>query len=228
MRRPLFRNRPDAGRRLAVALAPYRESRPIVLALPRGGVPVGFEVAKALAAPLDVLLVRKIGAPGHEELGLGAVVDGHDAQLVLNEDLVRAVAPPPGYIEAEEQRQLLEIERRRQEYVGDRSSVAVEGRPVIVVDDGIATGATVKAALRGLARNRPARLVLAVPVGPADTIEELSTECDEIVCLATPDPFYAVGPHYRDFRQTEDAEVVRLLAEARQWATVEPSTPASG
>jgi putative phosphoribosyl transferase len=228
MLRPLFRNRRDAGRRLAVALAPYRESRPIVLALPRGGVPVGFEVAKALAAPLDVLLVRKIGAPGHEELGLGAVVDGHDAQLVLNEDLVRAVAPPPGYIEAEEQRQLLEIERRRQEYVGDRSPVAVEGRSVIVVDDGIATGATVKAALRGLARNRPARLVLAVPVGPADTIEELSTECDEIVCLATPDPFYAVGPHYRDFRQTEDAEVVHLLAEARQWATVEPSTPASG
>ena len=172
--------------------------------------------------------MRKIGAPGHEELGLGAVVDGHDAQLVLNEDLVRALAPPPGYIEAEQKRQLAEIERRRQEYVGDRSPVAVEGRSVVVVDDGIATGATVKAALRGLARNRPARLVLAVPVRPADTIEELSTECDEIVCLATPDPFYAVGPHYRDFRQTEDAEVVRLLAEARQWATMEPSTPASG
>jgi putative phosphoribosyl transferase len=225
MLRPVFRNRRDAGRQLAVALVPYRESRPIVLALPRGGVPVGFEVAKELAAPLDVLLVRKIGAPGHEELGLGAVVDGHDAQLVLNEDLVRAVAPPPGYIEAEEQRQFLEIERRRQEYVGDRSPVAVEGRSVVVVDDGIATGATVKAALRGLARNRPARLVLAVPVGPADTIEELSTECGEIVCLTTPDPFYAVGPHYRDFRQTEDAEVVHLLAEARQSSTIGPSTP---
>ena len=228
MHRPLFRNRRDAGRRLAVALAPYRESRPIVLALPRGGVPVGFEVAKALAAPLDVLLVRKIGAPGHEELGLGAVVDGHDPQLVLNEDLVRAVGPPAGYIEAEEQRQLVAIERRRQQYLGDRSPVAVEGRTVIVVDDGIATGATVKAALRGLARNHPARLVLAVPVAPADTVEELSAECDELVCLATPDPFYAVGPHYRDFRQTEDAEVVRLLGEARQWSTVEPSTPAPG
>ena len=218
MLRPLFRNRRDAGRRLAVALAPYRESRPIVLALPRGGVPVGFEVAKALAAPLDVLLVRKIGAPGHEELGLGAVVDGHDPQLVLNEDLVRAVAPPPGYIEAEEQRQLAEIERRRQHYIGDRSPIAVEGRTVIVVDDGIATGATVKAALRGLMRNRPARLVLAVPVAPAESLTELSAECDEVVCLATPDPFYAVGPHYRDFRQTEDAEVVSLLDEARQWA----------
>src|SRR5437763_1043864 len=188
---PLFRNRRDAGRRLAVALASYRESRPIVLALPRGGVPVGFEVAKVLAAPLDVLLVRKIGAPGQEELGLGAVVDSHDPQLVLNEDLVRAVAPPPGYIEAEEQRQLAEIERRRRHYIGDRSPVAVEGRPVIVVDDGI--GATVKAALRGLARNRPARLVLAVPVAPADTVEELSAECDELVCLATPDPFMRWG-----------------------------------
>ena len=228
MLRPLFRNRRDAGRRLATALKSYRTSRPIVLALPRGGVPVGFEVAKALAAPLDVLLVRKIGAPGQEELGLGAVVDGHDPQLVLNEDLVRVVAPPAGYIEAEEQRQLAEIERRRQEYVGNRTPVAVEGRIVIVVDDGIATGATVKAALRGLARNRPARLVLAVPVAPADSLEELSAECDELVCLATPDPFYAVGPHYGDFRQTEDAEVVRLLAEARQWSAMEPITPASG
>ena len=223
---PLFRDRRDAGRQLAAVLKPHRTSRPIVLALPRGGVPVGFEVAKSLAAPLDVLLVRKIGAPGHEELGLGAVIDGHDPQLVLNEELVRAVAPPAGYIEAEEQRQLAEIERRRQRYVGDRSPVAVEGRTVIVVDDGIATGATVKAALRGLARNRPAGLVLAVPVAPADTVEELSAECDELVCLATPEPFYAVGPHYRDFRQTEDAEVVRLLDKARQWSAPEPSAPA--
>src|SRR5881392_4519259 len=146
---PLFRDRRDAGRQLAAALASYRESRPIVLALPRGGVPVGFEVAKMLGAPLDVLLVRKIGAPGHEELGLGAVVDGHDPQLVLNEDLVRVIAPPAGYMEAEQQRQLAEIERRRRHYIGDRSPVTVEGRTVIVVDDGIATGATVKAALRG-------------------------------------------------------------------------------
>src|ERR1051326_7900594 len=118
MLRPLFRNRRDAGRRLAAVLKSHRTSQPIVLALPRGGVPVGFEVAKALVAPLDVLLVRKIGAPGHEELGLGAVVDGHDPQLVLNEDLVRAFAPPPGYIEAEQKRQLAEIERRRRHYIG--------------------------------------------------------------------------------------------------------------
>jgi putative phosphoribosyl transferase len=222
---PLFEDRRDAGRRLAAALRHYRGSRPVVLALPRGGVPVGFEVAKALAAPLDVLLVRKIGAPGREELGLGAVVDGEDPQLVLNPDVIRAVNPPPGYIEAEKARQLAEIERRRRQYVGDRPPTPVEGRTVIIVDDGIATGGTVKAALRGVSQHRPARLVLAVPVGPADTITELAAECDELVCLATPEPFFAVGPHYRDFSQTDDAEVIRLLDEARQW-TAAPIDPA--
>ena len=222
---PLFEDRRDAGRRLAAALSGYRESRPVVLALPRGGVPVGFEVAKALAAPLDVLLVRKIGAPGHEELGLGALVDGQDPQLVLNHDVIRTVRPPPGYIEAEKQRQLVEIERRRRQYVGDRPPTPVEGQTVIVVDDGIATGATVKAALRGVSQHRPARLVLAVPVAPADSLDELVTEGDDIVCLATPEPFFAVGPHYRDFTQTKDEEVIRLLDEARQWNAA-PTNPA--
>src|SRR5437660_7236785 len=145
----LFRNRRDAGRRLAVALASYRESRPIVLALPRGGVPVGFEVAKALAAPLDVLLVRKIGAPGHEELALGAIVDGQDPQLVLNDDVVRSVAPRPGYIEAEKARQLAEIERRRQNYLGARPPLSAKGRGAIGIDDGGASAGTGHAAVRG-------------------------------------------------------------------------------
>jgi putative phosphoribosyl transferase len=213
---PLFRDRRDAGRQLAAALGLYRDSHPLVLALPRGGVPVGFEVTKTLGAPLDVLLVRKIGAPGQEELGLGAIVDGHDPQLVLNEEIIRVVAPPPGYIEAEVRRQLAEIERRRQHYAGDRPPIPVDRRVVIVVDDGIATGGTVKAALRGVARLHPARLVLAVPVAPADTLRQLAADCDDIVCLAKPEPFYAVGPHYQDFRQTTDEEVARLLAEAQQ------------
>jgi putative phosphoribosyl transferase len=216
---PLFADRGDAGRRLATALVRYRNSRPVVLALPRGGVPVGFEVAKALAAPLEVLIVRKIGAPGHPELGLGAIVDGNEPQLVLNKEVVRQVYPPPGYVDEEMRRQLAEIERRRRRYLGDRAPVPVDGQTAIVVDDGIATGGTVRAALRGLALNRPERLVLAVPVAPADSLAELAGECDDIVCLQTPDPFYAVGPHYRDFTQTEDDEVIRLLAEARAWAS---------
>jgi putative phosphoribosyl transferase len=213
-----FEDRTDAGRQLAERLGQYANRRDVlVLALPRGGVPVGFEVAKALAVPLDVLLVRKIGAPGHEELGLGAVVDGQDPQLVLNDDVVRAVAPPSGYVEAEKARQLAEIERRRKRYVGDRAPAPLDGRTVIVVDDGIATGGTVKAALRGVSRHRPARLVLAVPVAPADSLSQLILDCHDLVCLATPEPFYAVGAHYRDFTQTDDEEVIRLLVEARRW-----------
>ena len=209
-----FQDRTDAGRRLAAVLACYRDDRPIVLALPRGGVPVGFEVARALTAPLDVLLVRKIGAPDYPELGLGAVVDGADPHVVLTDSVMREVEPSSAYLEAEIQRQLAEIERRRRLYRGDRPALPIAGRSVIVVDDGIATGGTVTAALQGLTAAHPAQLILAVPVAPADVLETLSRLADNVVCLAAPHLFGAVGRFYDDFRQTTDEEVVRLLAEA--------------
>lgn len=211
----LFRDRRDAGVQLAKALARFSPAHPLILALPRGGVPVAFEVAKALDADLDLLFVRKLGAPGYEELGIGAVVDGADPQLVLNEEVVRQWAPTPEYIRSEMRKQLAEIDRRRRSYLGDREPIAVAGRTVIIVDDGIATGGTVKAALKGLSKAQPARLILAVPVAPAEAIAGLREECDEVICLYEPYPFYAVGAHYVQFDQTGDEEVVKLLDEAR-------------
>ncbi len=207
-----FADRKEAGRQLAEALMHLKAEKPIVLALPRGGVPVAFEVAKALKAPLDVVLVRKVGAPGQPELGLGAVVDGANPLLVLNEDVVALLRPSQRYIDAESERQLVEVERRRQVYRHGRAPLLVEGRTAIVVDDGIATGGTMKAVLSALRQSNPKRLVLAVPVAPADSLEELSRLADETVCLNTPEPYYAVGAHYRDFTQTSDAEVVDPLA----------------
>ena len=213
---PEFADRREAGRRLAVALQHLAASHPLVLALPRGGVPVAAEVASALGADLDLLIVRKLGAPGHEELGIGAVVDGTAPHLVLNEDIVRQLGPGPAYVRDELQRQLAEIERRRRAYLGNARPISPAGRTVIVIDDGIATGGTIRAALEGVRKAGPARLVLAVPVAPPETLTALRPLCDEIVCLHHPEPFFAVGAHYRHFEQTNDAEVVRLLSSARQ------------
>jgi putative phosphoribosyl transferase len=213
--RPEFVDRRDAGRRLASQLSDLAEEAPIVLALPRGGVPVAYEIAKALKADLDLLFVRKLGAPGHEELGIGAIVDGADPHLVLNEDIVKQMSPGPKYIAQEKVRQLKEIERRRRVYLGDRAPVSVQGRTVILVDDGIATGGTIRAALKGVRLSDARRIILAVPVGPGDIIRELASECEDFVCLYSPDPFYAVGAHYEDFAQIDDAEVVSLLAAAQ-------------
>jgi putative phosphoribosyl transferase len=219
MRDPIFQDRQDAGLQLAAELERFRASDPLILALPRGGVPVAFEIACALEAELDLVFVRKLGAPGFEEVGLGAVVDGADPQLVLNEAIIRQLAPSPNYLHAEYRRQLAEIERRRRAYVGTRAPIPAAGRTVIVVDDGIATGGTVKAALQALRKTAPARLVLAVPVAPREVIQALRGDCDEVVCLAMPEPFYAVGAHYTDFTQTSDEEVVALLRRAAVFAS---------
>jgi putative phosphoribosyl transferase len=214
----LFADRREAGRRLATALSRHRCDDCIVLALPRGGVPVAFEVAQALHAPLDVLLVRKIGTPAFPELGAGAVVEGAQPQLVLNDDVVTAAGVPRQWIEAQMKKELAEIVRRRRMYRGDAPPPDIAGREVVLVDDGVATGGTVRAALLGLQRMNPKRVLFATPVGPAETIADLRAAADEVVCLATPPDFRAVGMHYRDFAQTGDDEVVRLLAQQAEHA----------
>lgn len=212
-----FPNRREAGRLLGEAVVRLKLDNPVVLALPRGGAPVGYEVAKQLGAPLDILLVRKIGAPGHEEYGIGALVDGASPQVVIDEKAARMVGADKAYIDQTVARELAELERRRAAY-GTHPPAQLVGRIVVVVDDGIATGGTVRAALKGLGLAGARRVVLAVPVAPADILRELKGLCDEVVCLTAPEPFYAVGAHYRDFDQTTDEEVIRLLGEQRQGA----------
>lgn len=214
----LFRDRVHAGQELVEALQHLAESNPVVLALPRGGVPVAFEVARSLKARLDLELVRKIGAPGNEELALGAVIDGAEPKWVINQELLNQIAPPPNWFEEEMERQLAELVRRRQRYCGEQPAPLLGGRCVIVIDDGVATGATVRAALKGLKQVNPSKIVLAVPVGPRAEMEMLRTEVDEMVCLAMPEPFIGVGCHYGDFTQTRDEQVIDLLAQAQAFA----------
>ena len=207
-----FENRLQAGRRLAQRLAAMPRPGPIVvLALPRGGVPIGAEVARALGAPLDLLLVRKIGAPWQPELAVAAVVDGTPPQTVIDEEMLGLPGVDAAYIEGQVAEQLREIERRRQIYLRGRAPVPIAGATVIVVDDGIATGTTVRAALQALRRGPARRLVLAVPLAPAETLARLQAEVDQIACLEQPAPFRAIGCHYADFHQVSDAEVIAAL-----------------
>jgi putative phosphoribosyl transferase len=212
--RILFADRSEAGRVLARRLLRFKGERPVILALPRGGVPVGFEVAGMLEAPLDLVLVRKIGAPFQPELAIGAVVDGVHAETVLSEEMVREFQISETYLAEERARQLKEIERRRELYLVGTMQAPVEGRTAIVVDDGIATGATMEAAVHAIRRANPKYLVLAVPVAPPDTIERLQPEVDEVFCIATPRLFGAIGSFYEDFQQLTDDQVVDLLRRA--------------
>jgi putative phosphoribosyl transferase len=208
-----FRDRAEAGQVLAGKLGGYDgRSDVLVLALPRGGVPVAFEVARALGAPLDVFLVRKLGVPGREELAMGAIASG--GVRVVNRDVVQALRIPPEIIDAVAAREWDELRRREREYRDDRAAPDVRGRTVILIDDGLATGSTMRSAVAALRRQDPGRLVVAVPVASSSTCEEFRSEVDEVVCARTPEPFHAVGAWYEDFSQTTDDEVRDLLARA--------------
>jgi len=209
-----FRNRIDAGRELAAALAKYA-NRPdvIVLGLPRGGIPVAAEVARALHVPLDVFVVRKLGVPGHEEYAMGAIASG--GVRLLDRRTVAAAGLTPAQVESVTAAERAELERRERSYRGDRPFPDLTGKTVILVDDGLATGASMRAAIEALRQERPARIVVAVPVAAPETCQAFRHVADEIVCAATPEPFYAVGRWYDDFSQTTDQEVHELLASAR-------------
>jgi putative phosphoribosyl transferase len=212
----IFHDRTDAGRALGEAVARrYRDRSDLrIFGLPRGGVPVAFEVARSLDALLDVFVVRKLGAPGHDELAMGAIASG--GVVVLNEQLVRALGVTPDLIDAVVKRETRELERREQAYRGGQPPADIEDRTVILVDDGLATGATMWAAVSAVRRRKPAHIVVAVPVGAPETVEDLARAADDVVCVATPEPFYAVAQWYRDFSQTSDDEVRDLLERARR------------
>lgn len=215
----VFANRAEAGRELAARLRehlPPAASGVVVCALPRGGVPVAAEVARALGAPLDLLIVRKVGAPGQPELAVGAVAEGDPPEVVLDEQSMAWAGTTEKWVREQARIAHAEVLRRRAAWLGGRAAVAVQGATVVVVDDGAATGATVRAAVQALRRRAPARVILALPVAPAEVVAQLRGLADEVVCLAEPVPFRAVGLHYGDFRQVDDAEVLRALAQADQ------------
>jgi putative phosphoribosyl transferase len=211
---PPFEDREDAGHKLAERLSRYRDERPVVFALPRGGVPVGYEISRSLGVPLEVLVARKLGAPGQPEFGIGAVAP--DGVRVLNEEVVRRLGIPDEYIERITERETAEVERRLKHFRGERPEPDVRGRTVILVDDGLATGVTARAAIEALRRRQPRRLVLAAPVCAAQTAELLAPKVDELVCLEAPPDLGAIGFWYRDFAQTPDEEVIELLERSRR------------
>jgi putative phosphoribosyl transferase len=208
---PIFEDREVAGRALGAALKRLDLNRPLVFALPRGGVPVAVQAAHALNAPMDLIMVRKIGLPGSEELAAASVVDGAQADLVLNEAIMAQAGLTTAAIEVLARDALHEIERRRRVYLGNRKPLSCKGRIVVLVDDGAATGAGMRAAIKAMRRRGPARLLVALPIAPRDTAEALKAQVDQLICLSTPEPFGAVGAHYRDFHQLTDAEVIHAL-----------------
>jgi predicted phosphoribosyltransferase len=209
----LFKDRGDAGRKLAQKLSKYaNRTDVVVLGLPRGGVPVAFEVAKALAAPLDIFLVRKLGVPGHEELAMGAIASG--GVRVLNNSVVQTLEIPDELIDWAAAKEQQELERRERAYRGDRPKPDVHRQTVILVDDGLATGASMRAAVAALRTQAPASIVVAVPTAAAETCAQFEDEVDDIICASTPEPFWGVGAWYEDFSQTTDAEVRELIAQA--------------
>lgn len=208
----LFRDRHEAGKLLAQKLLDLKDNPDaIVLGIPRGGVVVAYEVAKALNLPLDVFIARKIGAPGNPELAIGAVAS--DGTVILDEVSINFLGVSKRYIEKEIERQKEEIRKRLQAYRGGREGYSLQGKIVILVDDGVATGATTIVSLRAIRASNPSQLILAVPVAPPDTVEKLRREADKVICLHTPSPFWAVGAFYLNFEQTTDEEVQALLAE---------------
>jgi putative phosphoribosyl transferase len=210
-----FKDRADAGRRLAQALSALDLTDPVVLALPRGGVPVATEVARVLRAPIDLLLVRKIGAPMHPEVAIAAVAEGLEPTVEIDHETLALSGASVDYVYREVPSHLDETGRRRRVYLQGRAPLPVEGKTVVLVDDRIATGTSVRAALCSLRRRKPARIVLAVPVAPQNEVARLRAEVDDLVCLATPASFDAVGSYYRDFEQATDDQVVALMEEFR-------------